>query len=102
MIRSPPRFRTDLIVSQQRMAGATVLIVKDPASGAFYRLGEAEYFIARQFDGTTPLETIRRRTEATFDATLPDDALGAFVRSLERAGLLETTEEGRESGKAGR
>jgi putative peptide zinc metalloprotease protein len=90
MMSSPPRLRDDLTVSQQEAADGTVVIVKDPVSGDFFRFHEAEHFIARQFDGETPLEVIRRRTEERFGAALSSETLAAFCTTLERAGLLET------------
>lgn len=90
MISSPPRLRDDLTVSHQDAAGGTVVIVKDPVSGDFFRFREAEHFVARQFDGATPLEVIRRRTEERFGAALPSETLAAFCNTLERAGLLDT------------
>jgi putative peptide zinc metalloprotease protein len=81
--------RNDLVVSRQRSAGATTLIVKDPVSGEFFRLGEAERFIARQLDGDTPLDVVRDRTAERFGATVSGETVTAFVQSLEQAGLLE-------------
>src|SRR5688572_13877353 len=89
MTAAAPRFRSDLAVSEQQTAGGKVLIVKDPITGEFYRFREAERFLARQFDGATPLEVIRQRTEREFGAALPAESLDAFVRNLDRAGLLE-------------
>lgn len=89
-ISPPPKFRGDLTISEQRTAGGTVFVVKDPLSGEFFRLGEAERFIAGQFDGTTSLDTVRDRVEARFGATVPTETLTAFVRKVEKAGLLET------------
>jgi len=90
MTAAPPRLRRDLTVSRQGTGSGTVLVVKDPVSGRFFRLREAEGFIAEQFDGTTPLEEIRRRTERKFGASMAVEDLSAFSASLERAGLLET------------
>jgi len=70
MTAAPPRLRRDLTVSRQGTGSGTVLVVKDPVSGRFFRLREAEGFIAEQFDGTTPLEEIRRRTERKFGASM--------------------------------
>ena len=36
----------------------TRLVVKDPATGRFFRFKEPEYFIAQQLDGSTTLEVI--------------------------------------------
>ena len=87
---SPHQLRNDLTVSEQRTADETIFIVKNPVTGAFFRLHEAEWFIAQQCDGSTSLEVIRQRTEEKFGAALPLDSLASFVNKLGKAGLLET------------
>src|SRR5262245_19756463 len=80
-----PKLRTDLVISRQ--AGAVVL--KDPATGRFFRFGEAEHFITSQLDGTTPLAVVRTRAGEEF-GSLPDSGVvEKFVESLKRLGLLE-------------
>jgi multidrug resistance efflux pump len=79
-----------LTVREQHAADGTAAIAKDPRTGDFFRFGEVEYFITQQCDGATPLETIRRRTEARFGAELASDRLAGFVHHLGKAGLLET------------
>jgi putative peptide zinc metalloprotease protein len=85
----PPRLRRDLKVSEQQTASGTSFVVKDPVSRRFYRLGDAEHFIAAQFDGVTPLDTIQRRTEDEFGSSVSLETLRAFVQKLDKAGLLE-------------
>jgi putative peptide zinc metalloprotease protein len=91
----PSRLRADLTFAAQETPEQRFVVVKDPRTGKFFKLGEADEFIARQFDGVTPLEEIRRRTEARFDATLDPGALDAFARTLSRAGLLDGGEAAR-------
>jgi putative peptide zinc metalloprotease protein len=86
----PRKLRHDLTVSEQRTVDETIFIVKNPVTGAFFRLHEAEWYIARQCDGSTSLEIIRQRTEQKFAATLPLEDLAAFVNKLEKTGLLDT------------
>lgn len=97
MISGAPRLRSDLTVSEQRTAGGTLVVVKDPLTGDFFRFRETEQFIAQQCDGETPLEVIRQRTEQKFGAGLTAQSLRAFIRNLDKAGLLE----GAEAGDAG-
>ena len=87
---SPPRLRNDLIVRRQQTPRGVFVVVKDPASGDFYRFGEVEDFILQQLDGGAPLEEIRRRAESRFGAPLPDGALEIFVQKLDKNRLLET------------
>jgi putative peptide zinc metalloprotease protein len=72
-------------------AGGVVFVLKDPVTEQFYRLPEEALFIARQLDGETPLEVVRRRTEQRFRTPLAPGELNEFVGSLKAAGLLETT-----------
>ena len=87
---SPPRLRNDLIVRRQQTPRGVFVVVKDPASGDFYRFGEVEDFILQQLDGVAPLEEIRRRAESRFGAPRPDGALEIFVQKLDKNRLLET------------
>jgi len=82
--------RNDLIVRRQQTPRGVFVVVKDPASGDFYRFGEVEDFILHQLDGVAPLEEIRRRAESRFGAPLPDGALEIFVQKLDKNRLLET------------
>src|SRR5438094_6595102 len=89
MTNSPPKLRNDLTFSEQRLAGEVITIVKDPLTDNFFRLGEAERFIADQLDGATPVEVVRQRAEEKFATTLPQDTLNLFIKTLEKGGLLE-------------
>ena len=89
MTISPPKLRNDLTFSEQRLAGEVITIVKDPLTDNFFRLGEAERFIADQLDGATPVEVVRQRAEEKFATTLPQDTLNQFIKTLEKGGLLE-------------
>lgn len=64
-------------------------MIKDPLSRQFFRLQPAERFIAEQLDGATPLPVLNRRVEQEFGASLAPEALGAFIKTLDRNGLLE-------------
>src|SRR5437762_4919597 len=90
MPSSLPRLRTDLIVRTQQTSHETFVIVKDPVSRKFFRIGEAEQFIAEQLDGKTPLEVIRQRVEVRFGGELPMEALNGFLQNLKQYGFLET------------
>src|SRR5919197_1146953 len=92
VIPSPPRLRGDLTIREQQTANGTLFVFKDPASGAFFRLGPLEEFIVRQLDGATPLEAVRQRTEARFGSELPAATLAAFIQRLDKAGLLQGEE----------
>lgn len=92
MISCPPRLRRDLTYRHAHTAEGICVVIKHPASRRFFRLEHAEYFIAQQLDGRTPLEAIRQKTEVALDAELPIEDLHAFVQTLNKNGLLETEE----------
>ncbi|HYY60468.1 MAG TPA: PqqD family peptide modification chaperone [Burkholderiales bacterium] len=83
------RLRPGLEVSEQRTAEAAVFVLKDPASGRIFRLPETAYFIARQLDGETAPDDIRRRFEEKFGAAVSPEELEAYLARLRRLGLLE-------------
>ncbi len=85
-----PRVRSDLRVSEQNAQDGTTFVVKDPATGRFFRFGPAEHFIAQQLDGATPFEAVRHRFEQKFGTPLSPESVGEFVNTLRRLGLLET------------
>jgi putative peptide zinc metalloprotease protein len=83
-----------LIVRPQQTTQGTCVVIKNPESRKFFRLGEAEYFIAQQLDGKTPLEAIRQKTEAKFGGELAIETLNAFLENLKKNHILEATEAG--------
>jgi putative peptide zinc metalloprotease protein len=84
------KLRDSLIFSHHSESrGEAAFVVKDPETGRFFRFKEIEHFIAKQFDGVTPSETIRRRVEDEYKTPLSAEGLEQFVKSLRRLGLLE-------------
>ena len=81
--------RRDLVFSRQETGEGVVFVVKEPHSGRFFRIGEVEHFIARQFDGATPLDAVRQRVEERFGASLAPETLQKFIQKLRDRGLLE-------------
>ena len=82
------KWRGDLVVSRQGTPDQPAFVVKDPASGRFYRLREAEHFIAGQLDGSTTSETIRERVQQRFGTTLSEQSLEQFIHRLNTLGLV--------------
>ena len=85
-----PKLRKDLIFSRQQMAGENIVVVKDQARGTYFRLRGAEWFVTEQFNGETSLETVQKRVEEKFGATLQKETLRGFVLNLSKNGFLET------------
>ncbi len=81
--------RRDLVFSRQETGDGAVFLVEEPCSGRRFRIGEVEHFVARQLDGATPLDTVRRRVEERFGAALAPETLQEFVEKLRGRGLLE-------------
>ncbi len=94
------KLRDDLIISRQGTGADTAYVVKDPETRRFFRLREAEYFIARQLDGVTPLDLVRQRAEEHFGASLSQETLDKFIGRLRQLGVLEDqSDESRRSAK---
>jgi multidrug resistance efflux pump len=88
-----PKLRDEVAMSRRDSGGKTAFVVSDPRSHRFFRLGEPAVYIARQLDGLTPLEVVRRRAEEQFRTRLTDQTLGEFVESLNGLGLLEEADQ---------
>src|ERR1041385_5118401 len=86
------KLRSDLVFSQQSGPEGKSFVVKDPATGRFFRFRELEGFLIQQFDGATSLEVLRARIQEKLDTDLPLPALEQFVSKLRGLGLLETDE----------
>src|SRR5947207_9056498 len=85
---STVRLRSDLLISRQGTADKPIFVIKDPASGRFFRFGETEHFIAQQLDGATSPETVRERVAERFGISLPPEVLDQFVVRLRTLGLV--------------
>jgi putative peptide zinc metalloprotease protein len=92
MPSNPPKLRDDLIIRKHQTENGTSVIIKHPVTGKFFRLAEAELFITEQLDGKTPVEVIRQRAEAKFDAVLPIETLHAFLFNLKKNDILEAAD----------
>src|SRR5437773_4645056 len=94
MISTLPKLRSDLDRRMQTTPNGSVLVIKDPVSGEFFRLQEAERFIAEQLDGATPLNVLNTRVEKKFGASLAPEKLAGFIKTLDRNRLLENQTNG--------
>ncbi|HYN08478.1 MAG TPA: HlyD family efflux transporter periplasmic adaptor subunit [Vicinamibacterales bacterium] len=96
-----PKLRGDLVVSpQERPHEDATFVVKDPVSRRFFRFGDLEYFIARQLDGSTPLDEISRRVENRFGYAVALDDLNVCLEQLRHCGLLEDPQSATEHRRA--
>lgn len=91
MMATPfPRLRSDLeILSRRTPNGDQMFILKDPHDQRVFEFGEGEFFLCQQLDGRTDVPMIQERVQATLGHELTLENLEAFVRHLEREGLLD-------------
>lgn len=89
MTMAQSKLRQDLVISRQESHEGTHFIIKHPETGRFFRLGEAEYYIAQQLNGETPIEAIQHGVAEKFGANLAPATLAQFLNHLRTNGLLE-------------
>jgi hypothetical protein len=89
LIEQPyPKLKGNLEISEQDTAGVKIYIVKDPATGKFFRLRDKEYYIASLFDGQNSAEDIAAKFKSKFDIELPPEQLIQFGNQMTAMGLL--------------
>ena len=89
MVQSYPKFREDLIISQQEFEKVTYYVIKDSITQRFFRIKEFEHFITQNLDGKTSTEEIAQKFQKHFSIRLPLDTLNKFIHRLETLGFLE-------------
>jgi putative peptide zinc metalloprotease protein len=89
MDQSFPKFRDDLIISQQEFEKVIYYVIKDPVTQKFFRIKEFEYFITQNLDGKISPEEITRKFQSHFGIRLPLDTLDKFIHRLQSLGFLE-------------
>jgi putative peptide zinc metalloprotease protein len=82
-----PALRPELVVRSMGAHGP--YIVKDPAAGDFYQLGEEEHFLLTQLDGTRSAETIGGAFAERFGESLSQRELEEFVEMARIRGFLQ-------------
>ena len=87
-----PARRPDLVIRALGEDGRYV--VKDPKTGEFFQIGEAEQFLLEQLDGTRDADAIRAAFEEKFGEPLPEDDLYGFLESVREQGLLQSAGDG--------
>ena len=90
MVAEFPKLRADLDCRVRPSPDGSVLVIKDPLCRSFFRLRDAERFIAEQLDGATPINVVRERVEEKFGAPVSPETLRGFIKTLDRNRLLET------------
>lgn len=81
-----PRIRTGLVI---RCTGEGEYVVKCPADGSYFRIGDVEQFLLSQLDGSHSTEAICEAFEQRFQDRLTRDDIDEFARTVEPMGLLD-------------
>jgi multidrug resistance efflux pump len=89
MVSELPKLKPTLVISRQKTGQESVWVIKDPASGRFFRFGPIEGFILERFDGKCTAEELCTATQNSFGAALSLRNLEGFAAKLGRLGLLE-------------
>src|SRR5262245_8073677 len=67
-------------------------VVKDPRTGAYYTLGDEEFFLLTRLDGERTPEALCAAYEACFGQPLSLDDMDEFVHLVRSWGFLQTEE----------
>ncbi len=84
-----PRIRPDLVI---RCTGEGQYVVKCPADGSYFRMGEVEHFLLTQLDGQKSARSVRKEYEARFGERLGSSDLNEFLDAIKPLGLLDLPE----------
>ncbi len=83
-----PRFRQDLAVSPTEADGVACVDVRDPQTGANFRLYDFEYQLALQLNGQ-PLAKVTAWAAEIYGADLTNDGIREFAAKLAELGFIE-------------
>ena len=83
-----PARRPELIL--RPVGDGSKWVVKDPATGGYYQLGEAESFLLGQLDGRQETGAAREAFAERFGSPLSEDELSEFVATAKAQGFLQT------------
>ena len=90
-VESPalPRIRTGLVI---RCTGEGEYVVKCPADGSYFRMGEVEHFLLTQLDGERSSRSVRDAYKDRFGERLGKGDLREFLDAVKPLGLLDLSE----------
>jgi len=88
MSEASPRFRQDLTVSPTEADGVACVDVRDPKTGASFRLYDFEYQLALQLNGQ-PVRQVTDWASKTYGADLTPEGISEFAARLGELGFLE-------------
>jgi putative peptide zinc metalloprotease protein len=88
MLKSRPKLRSDLIVSETKKDDELHYVVKDPSALKYFRFQKNEYFVLTLLDGNHELRDIVRLYGQTYRPIRPA-TVANFLKQVESFGLLE-------------
>src|SRR5262245_36890773 len=91
MTAALPHRRPDLLI--RPLDGGGRYVVKDPGSGAYYQLGEQEYFLLAQLDGDRTPAEVCEAFEEKFGEPLAEEELQGFLDLATEQGFVPLAEE---------
>ena len=83
-----PACRADLIIRPLGDDGR--FVIKDPAHGEFFQIGESEHFLLERFDGCSDAGVIRAAFVERFGEPLSEDDLNEFIELALSQGFLQS------------
>ncbi len=87
---SNPKFREDLVITQQIQRGNVVYIVKDPLDGQYYRFGSSEFSVIKLFNGKNSTKQVNDLLKkAAPEEEYTEEDINDFVKSLTKMNLIE-------------
>lgn len=93
---APIRYRTrpgvDFTTAADPKTGVHQFFAKDRTTGETYHIGEEELFICQLLDGRRSLDEIQAAFKGRFGLKLTQRQFSEFLRELDAAGFLATTE----------
>src|SRR5215471_4983120 len=93
MDQHPPQLwqlRSDLEFSPQQHQGKSVVVVKDPATGRYFRFTDSQAAILELLHEPIDASTLATNASQKLNAPIPATTIEAFLNSLEDKWLLDT------------
>lgn len=97
MSAEAPKLREDLIIAEREERGNKVFVIKNPDTGRFFQVGEAEYAIMRLMNGERTIGEIREECARAHQMDVEAALLETFSLQLGTAGCLELIERGHQA-----
>ncbi len=85
-----PKIRSDLVIQEiSAKKGDVHYVIKDPITHAYFKVGEAEYFIISSFDGTNTLPEVAAKVREKLGEEVSEEELAGFVEQMQELCFLD-------------